>query len=98
MVELLQSHQQVPRASGEPIEFPDQNAVQLTVAGRSHQRIELGSALPAPRDGYITVVTDNFQAGALGVAPQPVILHVWLLIRGGDADIECGALLIGRHG
>src|SRR5689334_20194737 len=91
MIELLQSHQEVARASCEPVELPDQDTVELTVASCGHQRVELGSTLSAPGHGDITVVTDNLQAGTLGVAPQPVILQVWLLVGGGNADIECGA-------
>ena len=63
------------RASCEPIEFPDQNAVEFTVAGRNHQCIELGSALPASRDSDVAIVTDNLKAGALRVASQSVILQ-----------------------
>jgi hypothetical protein len=32
MVEFLQSRQQVARAAGEPIEFPDQNAVDFSIS------------------------------------------------------------------
>jgi hypothetical protein len=39
VVEFLQRYQEVARAAGEAIKFPNRNAVDLAVPRRRHQRI-----------------------------------------------------------
>src|SRR5271165_1817502 len=53
MVELFQRHQQVTRAAGETVEFPDQHAVEVTTTGGRHQSVELGPTLAAARDSHV---------------------------------------------
>jgi hypothetical protein len=45
MVEFLECSQQVARASGEAVELPDQDTVDLMVPGGHHQGIEPRAAL-----------------------------------------------------
>ena len=47
MIEFFKRHQQMSGAAREPIEFPDQHAIDFMISGRRHQGIELRAALPA---------------------------------------------------
>src|ERR1035437_6940524 len=76
------------RAARESVEFPDQDAVDLSVSCSRHQGVELRTAFSTARHSDIAVVPDDMKTGAGRVRSKTVILQVRLLICGRDSQIE----------
>jgi hypothetical protein len=94
--ELFQRHQQMARTAGEAVELPDEHTVELPPSRGGHQRIEPRPPFVATGHGDIAVVADDYQATPLGVAAQPVVLQVRLLISGRDTQVKRGAGTLGH--
>ncbi len=90
MVELFQRRQQMACATGEAVELPYKDAVDLAVSCRRHQGVELRAPLPAARHAGVAVISDDLETGAGRIGPEAVILQIRLLVRGRYPQIESG--------
>ena len=95
--ELLERGQQMGGAARETIELPDQGTLELPVAGGLHQGIEARTTLLAAGDRDVEIVADDLQAGSFGIAAQPIVLQIGLLIGRGNPKIDRGPVGVG-HG
>ena len=69
-LELFQGSNQMARTAGEPVEPSDQDSVDLTTSGRSHQPIESWPAILGPADSNVCVLGLDDEASMLGIFPQ----------------------------
>jgi hypothetical protein len=76
----------VPRASGEAVELPDQNAIDLPVPGGRHESIETGAPFFPARHGHVAIVPDDIQTDDPATIPRDV--HIYVRSVRGDSLAE----------
>src|SRR5690242_2921809 len=87
MSQFIEHLEKMRDRAGQPIAGPDQQNVELSLAGIRHQLVEPWPGSPGPRN-FIFVDSDNLQAALLGQLPEIMQLSFGMLVEGRDTQVK----------
>jgi hypothetical protein len=90
-IQLVQDIKEMLHRPGDPIRCPDQEHIEAAAASVGHHLIEAGPFGFRTADS-VSVLGDDLEAALAGHLPKVIQLCLWMLIDGGDTQVEPGAL------